>query len=139
MSNVNFTTRRSTLVPVLLHGKLLQATKLSGFASVHLLSGTCVKLLLSFSFVYSTQLIFLSLSPLPHSFEQMRTLIKQGNTNRATGATNLNEQSSRSHMLVTLTIRTTNKRSGDIYVGKLSLVDLAGSERLAKSQTTGQA
>ena len=74
-----------------------------------------------------------------HTASHAKKLIIQGNTNRATGATNLNEQSSRSHMLVTLTIRTKNHRSGDNYVGKLSLVDLAGSERLSKSQTTGQA
>jgi len=68
-----------------------------------------------------------------------RALIKQGNTNRSVGTTNLNELSSRSHMLVTLTVRTTDLHTNDNYVGKLSLVDLAGSERLAKSGTTGAA
>ena len=62
-----------------------------------------------------------------------------GNANRAVGVTNLNEQSSRSHMLVTLIVLTTNVHTGARHVGKLSLVDLAGSERLAKSNTTGQA
>ena len=66
-----------------------------------------------------------------------KSLIRQGNTNRSVGCTNLNEQSSRSHMLVTLTVRTTDLHTNDHYVGKLSLVDLAGSERLSKSQTTG--
>jgi len=74
-----------------------------------------------------------------HTASHARTLIKAGNTNRAVASTGLNDQSSRSHMIVTLTVRTRNLKSGDNYVGKLSLVDLAGSERLAKSQTTGQA
>ena len=74
-----------------------------------------------------------------HTASHCKTLVKQGNKNRAVAATNLNDQSSRSHMLVTLTVRTKNLHSGDMYVGKLSLCDLAGSERLAKSQTSGQA
>ena len=74
-----------------------------------------------------------------HTASHAKALIAQGNKNRAVAATGLNDQSSRSHMIVTLTVRTQNKKAGDNYVGKLSLVDLAGSERLAKSQTTGQA
>ena len=74
-----------------------------------------------------------------HTASHCKTLIRQGNLTRTTTATGLNDQSSRSHMLVTLTVRTTDLHTGDHYVGKLSLVDLAGSERLAKSQTTGQA
>ena len=74
-----------------------------------------------------------------HTASHAKTLIKQGNINRSTSSTGLNDQSSRSHMLVTLTVRTTDLHTGDHYVGKLSLVDLAGSERLAKSQTSGQA
>jgi len=74
-----------------------------------------------------------------HTASHAKALIAQGNKNRAVASTGLNDQSSRSHMIVTLTVRTQNKKAGDHYVGKLSLVDLAGSERLAKSQTTGQA
>jgi len=74
-----------------------------------------------------------------HTTSHCKSLVKQGNKNRATGATNLNEQSSRSHMLVTLTVRTRNLHSDDHYVGKLSLCDLAGSERLSKSLTSGAA
>ena len=68
-----------------------------------------------------------------------RKLTLSGNANRAVGVTNLNEQSSRSHMIVSYICLTTNLRTGKRQVGKLSLVDLAGSERLAKAQTTGQA
>jgi len=74
-----------------------------------------------------------------HTASHCKTLIKQGNLNRSVAATGLNDQSSRSHMLVTLTVRTTDLHSNEHYVGKLSLVDLAGSERLSKSQTSGAA
>merc|ERR1719502_1769644 len=74
-----------------------------------------------------------------HTASHAKTLLAQGDKNRAVASTGLNDVSSRSHMVVTLTVRTKNLRSGDYYVGKLSLVDLAGSERLSKSGTTGQA
>ena len=64
--------------------------------------------------------------------------VSRGNANRAVGVTNLNEQSSRSHMILSLIVLTKNTLTGARHVGKLSLVDLAGSERLSKSQTTGQ-
>jgi len=72
------------------------------------------------------------------SAARCRELISTGNVNRAVGVTNLNEQSSRSHMLVTLVVLTTNTRTGARHVGKLSLVDLAGSERLSKTDASGQ-
>uniref|UniRef100_A0A7S2G3A1 Kinesin-like protein n=2 Tax=Haptolina brevifila TaxID=156173 RepID=A0A7S2G3A1_9EUKA len=74
-----------------------------------------------------------------HTASHAKTLLTSGDKHRAVSATGLNDVSSRSHMVVTLTVRTKNLRSGDYYVGKLSLVDLAGSERLSKSGTTGQA
>ncbi|MAD20401.1 MAG: hypothetical protein CMJ52_09585 [Planctomycetaceae bacterium] len=73
-----------------------------------------------------------------HTASHARKLISTGHVNRVTASTGLNDQSSRSHMIVTLTVRSKNLKANDTYVGKLSLVDLAGSERLAKSQTTGQ-
>ena len=51
-------------------------------------------------------------------------LIKYALKNRAVGGTLLNEVSSRSHMIVCVSVRTTNG------LAKLNLVDLAGSERL---------
>jgi len=74
-----------------------------------------------------------------HTASHAKTLLTQGDKNRAVASTGLNDVSSRSHMVVTLTVRTRNHKAGDNYVGKLSLVDLAGSERLSKSGTTGQA
>jgi len=74
-----------------------------------------------------------------HTASHAKTLITTGDKARVTASTGLNDVSSRSHMIVTLTVRTRNHKAGDNYVGKLSLVDLAGSERLSKSNTTGQA
>ena len=51
-------------------------------------------------------------------------LLKYALKNRAVGGTLLNEVSSRSHMIVCVSVRTSNG------VAKLNLVDLAGSERL---------
>jgi kinesin family member C2/C3 len=74
-----------------------------------------------------------------HTASHAKTLLARGDKHRSVASTGLNDVSSRSHMVVTLTIRTHSHKAGDTYVGKLSLVDLAGSERLSKSNTTGQA
>lgn len=57
--------------------------------------------------------------------------------------TNMNEHSSRSHAILTITIEMIDLTLSDgdrkcIRVGKLNLVDLAGSERQGKSQAGGQ-
>ncbi|KAL3618318.1 Kinesin-like protein KIN-13B [Castilleja foliolosa] len=64
--------------------------------------------------------------------ETVKELIEKGNSARSTGTTGANEESSRSHAILQLTI----KRSADgseskpaRVVGKLSFIDLAGSER----------
>ncbi|KAL8537604.1 hypothetical protein ACS0TY_012649 [Phlomoides rotata] len=64
--------------------------------------------------------------------EMVKELIERGNATRSTGTTGANEESSRSHAILQLTI----KRSADgseskpaRVVGKLSFIDLAGSER----------
>ena len=50
----------------------------------------------------------------------------------------MNSASSRSHLLLTIYVDTTNHISGVTSKGKLTLVDLAGSERIAKTEATGQ-
>ena len=61
-----------------------------------------------------------------------------GSANRATGATNINEHSSRSHSVLQVDVCTT--AAGAIPLkSKLFLVDLAGSERVGKSGVTGAA
>jgi kinesin family protein C2/C3 len=62
-----------------------------------------------------------------------------GDRNRSQTATNMNEHSSRSHMMLTVNLTTEALASGTVTRGKLNLVDLAGSERIDKSGATGQA
>lgn len=53
------------------------------------------------------------------------------------GMTNLNEHSSRSHLIYTVYAAGYNAIEGSTFYGKLHLIDLAGSERLSKSKATG--
>ncbi|CAD5212763.1 unnamed protein product [Bursaphelenchus okinawaensis] len=71
------------------------------------------------------------------SVKDLHELIKIGHKNRSTATTALNEASSRSHALVMLTLKMTDKDSGNEWTGRLNLVDLAGSERVARSQVVG--
>ena len=62
-------------------------------------------------------------------------VMQAGKKNRSTGATLMNQTSSRSHSIFTIVIECaeSSKEKGDhIRVGKLNLVDLAGSERQSK-------
>ncbi|CAO2656785.1 Nn.00g055880.m01.CDS01 [Neocucurbitaria sp. VM-36] len=75
------------------------------------------------------------------SFPEIENLMDEGNKARTVAATNMNETSSRSHAVFTLTL--TQKRhdvqtsmSGE-RVAKISLVDLAGSERATSTGATG--
>ncbi|KAI9031201.1 P-loop containing nucleoside triphosphate hydrolase protein [Hyaloraphidium curvatum] len=70
-----------------------------------------------------------------------------GAKNRAVAGTAMNERSSRSHCIFTVTVERSESASGSgepqesadqvIRVGKLHLVDLAGSERQDKTHATG--
>ncbi|GMG56428.1 unnamed protein product [Ambrosiozyma monospora] len=66
------------------------------------------------------------------------TILEQGNLNRSTGATNMNEQSSRSHAIFQIKLSSKNLEDGVIKSGNLFLVDLAGSEKIDKTCATGQ-
>lgn len=76
---------------------------------------------------------------------ELYRLIQQGNTVRKVAATNMNEQSSRSHSCFTIKVQiktTSDLGSGvsreQLLNAKINLVDLAGSERAAKTGATGQ-
>ncbi|XP_040211839.1 kinesin-like protein KIF13A [Rana temporaria] len=75
------------------------------------------------------------------SYEEIKLLLDQGNKQRAIAETKMNEQSSRSHSILTLTVTQTcnDHKSGASreLVSKVSLVDLAGSERSYKSGAQG--
>jgi len=61
-----------------------------------------------------------------------------GDTNRAIGETDMNQASSRSHCIFTLSIECRKANSETVIRSKLNLVDLAGSERVHKTSSTGQ-
>jgi kinesin family member 3B len=64
--------------------------------------------------------------------------MQKGNACRSTGATLMNQDSSRSHSIFTITIECTGDMTQDhVRVGKLNLVDLAGSERQSKTGASG--
>lgn len=75
------------------------------------------------------------------SFSEIENLMDEGNKARTVAATNMNETSSRSHAVFTLTLTqkrhdTDTNMSGE-KVAKISLVDLAGSERATSTGATG--
>ncbi|KAI6240085.1 Kinesin-like protein [Aphelenchoides fujianensis] len=74
------------------------------------------------------------------SADHMYKIMQFGNINRHIGATNMNEQSSRSHALFTVTIECSEKINNHQHLtqGKLHLVDLAGSERQTKTGASGE-
>lgn len=90
------------------------------------------------------------------SISEIERVMRVGNKNRAVGATDMNEYSSRSHAIFMITIEqqlkeatsnsNNNNNSGSasktcnnvIRVGKLNLIDLAGSERQRKTNSLGE-
>nr|CCA14195.1 kinesinlike protein putative [Albugo laibachii Nc14] len=60
-------------------------------------------------------------------------LLIRGITTRATKATGMNSQSSRSHCVISLRLRGRNPIYGQERTSVIHLIDLAGSERLSKS------
>ncbi|VDK46831.1 unnamed protein product [Anisakis simplex] len=76
------------------------------------------------------------------SYEQIASLIEEGNKSRTVAATNMNAESSRSHAVfnIRLTQALTDIENGFTgeKMSKISLVDLAGSERAQKSGAVGK-
>ncbi|KAK9012140.1 hypothetical protein V6N11_040209 [Hibiscus sabdariffa] len=85
------------------------------------------------------------------TLQEMAACLEQGSVNRATGSTNMNNQSSRSHAIFTITLEqmqkiqlvsavndTLDEDMGEEYLcAKLHLVDLAGSERAKRTGSDG--
>nr|XP_048310548.1 kinesin-like protein KIFC2 isoform X1 [Myodes glareolus] len=67
------------------------------------------------------------------NLETLHQMLSLGRSNRATAATVMNQHSSRSHALVTLTLRSASPPRAQGSTGTLHLVDLAGSERVWKA------
>ena len=71
-----------------------------------------------------------------YSPADVEALMQQANAARAVAKTNMNDRSSRSHMVMRLCIDGVNEAGEPIH-GALNLVDLAGSERLKTTGATG--
>ncbi|KAM3187467.1 hypothetical protein ACTXT7_002256 [Hymenolepis weldensis] len=70
------------------------------------------------------------------SVKEIEKVMITGNKHRSIGSTDMNELSSRSHTIFTITVERCMidpNGQGHIRIGKLNLVDLAGSERLRKN------
>eukprot|EP00960_Hanusia_phi_P053157 761874-Hanusia_phi.AAC.2 len=69
-----------------------------------------------------------------HNVEEVLAVISSGLRHRQTYQTLMNEHSSRSHTILTLTVVSESGRGdGETISGKLNMVDLAGCERLKRS------
>ncbi|XP_057300384.1 early endosome antigen 1-like [Hydractinia symbiolongicarpus] len=68
--------------------------------------------------------------------EELMQIFEEGSSSRHIASTKMNSESSRSHLILSIIIESTNLTSGAVVKGKLSLVDLAGSERAAKTGAT---
>ena len=66
-------------------------------------------------------------------------LVEHGLQTRATAATNINQHSSRSHLLIRFSVQSVDKKSGQRHSGKMYLIDLAGCENVAQSGAEGRA
>lgn len=71
------------------------------------------------------------------TYDDLRSIIQRGTDQRHTTETLMNESSSRSHLILSIIIESTNLQTQSIARGKLSFVDLAGSERVKKSGSAG--
>ncbi|KAK1888863.1 Kinesin-like protein KIF13B [Dissostichus eleginoides] len=75
-------------------------------------------------------------------YTDIESLMSEGNKSRTVAATNMNEESSRSHavfnIILTHTLTDLKSETSGEKVSKLSLVDLAGSERAAKTGAAGE-
>ena len=84
--------------------------------------------------VYVKGLLEVYVSSVPEVYEVMR----RGGAARAVAATNMNQESSRSHSIFQITITQKNLETGSMKSGQLFLVDLAGSEKVGKTGASGQ-
>ncbi|XP_027526593.1 kinesin-like protein KIF27 isoform X2 [Neopelma chrysocephalum] len=78
--------------------------------------------------------------------DEVISLLESGNAARHTGTTQMNEHSSRSHAIFTISIcqkqsaesQKNTDAAQDLIASKFHFVDLAGSERVAKTGNTGE-
>jgi len=73
-----------------------------------------------------------------NSQEDVLALLAEATKNRRMAATDMNAQSSRSHLVLAVQVDGRSSVTGLRYLGRLSLCDLAGSERVGRSGVTGE-
>ena len=74
------------------------------------------------------------------SVTEIEHVFNVGSKNRSVGATQMNQDSSRSHSIFTIVVESSAPGAdgeNHLKMGKLHLVDLAGSERSSKTGATG--
>jgi len=71
------------------------------------------------------------------SAEEINNVVQAGLKVRKTAGTKMNVESSRSHLIFSIVMESTDLQTGAVTKGKLSFVDLAGSERVKKSGAQG--
>ena len=79
-------------------------------------------------------------SVIVRSADELAAVLSAGRAHRSTGATLMNETSSRSHSIFSVAVETSvvgADGESHIRVGRLHMVDLAGSERQTKTGATG--
>ena len=70
--------------------------------------------------------------------EDVVELMALGHGQRHVGSHNANLHSSRSHLVLTITIESTSLVTSKKKISRLNLIDLAGSERVSKTAASGQ-
>ena len=72
------------------------------------------------------------------SEEAALDLLFRGETNRAIAATEMNQNSTRSHCIFTVVLERRRADADTVMRSKLNIVDLAGSERVGRTNSAGQ-
>jgi kinesin family protein 5 len=72
------------------------------------------------------------------SVEEVYEILERGGAARAVAATNMNQESSRSHSIFVIEVAQKHVETGAAKSGRLFLVDLAGSEKVGKTGASGQ-
>ena len=72
------------------------------------------------------------------SVQEVYEVMRRGGNARAVAATDMNQESSRSHSIFVVTVAQKNVETGSAKSGRLFLVDLAGSEKVGKTGASGQ-
>ncbi len=72
------------------------------------------------------------------SEEDALNLLFLGETNRVIAATEMNQNSTRSHCIFTIVLEKRTSGADVVTRSKLNIVDLAGSERVSRTSSTGQ-